>query len=337
MMKIEVGIGVLSLPQVFDTLGMIPGVLALLAISSITTWSAYIVGCFKLNHPDMYTIADVVWIFIAGSGILGLSIGLNAVSMHATCTAAFVAVATVIGWIFTSVQTLGKMSWVAWAGMGSVLGAAFTLTIAVGVQGRPANVALSQVDPTTEWQLWGDLVYYYCGSNVASLVLSSAGALMKRVCYGLALPGLIVSTVLNAHLTSKYIFICRLQGTKHLTTNTWTHWITWLGCTSTIIVIAYCIASGIPEFSALVSLISAVFGTFMSFHPMGCMWLYDNWTKEQTTWWYFMVSWSCFVLVAGTFLMISGSYGSVVALIDIFNGDDTSSSAWSCDDNSNSV
>lgn len=59
MMKIEVGIGVLSLPQVFDTLGMIPGVLALLAIASITTWSGYVVGCFKLNHPDVYGIADV--------------------------------------------------------------------------------------------------------------------------------------------------------------------------------------------------------------------------------------------------------------------------------------
>lgn len=165
MMKIEIGIGVLSLPRVFDTLGMIPGVLALLAIASITTWSGYVVGCFKLNHPEVYGVADVgalmfgsagreifsvtfclrkdldpdhfrgimltlkaVCIFIAGSGILSLSIGLNAVSMHATCTAVFVAVAAVIGWVFASVRTLGKMSWVAWAGMGSVLGACENLS-----------------------------------------------------------------------------------------------------------------------------------------------------------------------------------------------------------------
>lgn len=79
-----------------------------------------------------------VWIFIAGSGILGLSIGLNAVSMHAICTAGFVAVAAVIGWILASVRTLGRMSWVAWAGMGSVL--------AAGEKNYPGMQQVSQTD-----------------------------------------------------------------------------------------------------------------------------------------------------------------------------------------------
>lgn len=40
------------------------------------------------------------WIIVAGSGILGISISLNPISNHATCTAAFVAVAAVY-WILT--------------------------------------------------------------------------------------------------------------------------------------------------------------------------------------------------------------------------------------------
>merc|ERR1712070_920459 len=64
------------------------------------------------------------------------------------------------------------------------------------------------------------------------------------------------------------------------------HWGTWLGCTSVITLIAYCIASGIPAFGGLVSLVGAVFGTLLCFLPMPCMWFYDNWnTKERTTWW----------------------------------------------------
>jgi len=38
MMKTQIGLGVLSIPLVFDTLGMIPGIIVLLAIAIITTW-----------------------------------------------------------------------------------------------------------------------------------------------------------------------------------------------------------------------------------------------------------------------------------------------------------
>lgn len=59
MMKTQIGLGVLSIPLNFDTLGMIPGVICLLAIGGITTWSDYIVGVFKLNHRSVYGIDDV--------------------------------------------------------------------------------------------------------------------------------------------------------------------------------------------------------------------------------------------------------------------------------------
>jgi len=61
------------------------------------------------------------WIFVAGSAILSVSIGLNAVSEHGTCTAVFVAVAAVVAWILTSIPTLSKLSWLAAAGAVSIL------------------------------------------------------------------------------------------------------------------------------------------------------------------------------------------------------------------------
>lgn len=117
------------------------------------------------------------------------------------------------------------------------------------------------------------------------------------------------------------------------------HWGTWLGCTGGITVIAYLIASGIPVFGGLVSLIGALLGTLMSFQPMGCMWLYDNWTpgkQERTLRWTLMVCWSVFVVLSGTFLMVAGTYGSIVSIIDTYEKSG-GSAAWSCADNSNSV
>lgn len=65
MMKTQIGLGVLSIPLNFDTLGMIPGLICLLTIAVITTWSDYIVGVFKLNHRSVYGIDDVGYL-IAG-------------------------------------------------------------------------------------------------------------------------------------------------------------------------------------------------------------------------------------------------------------------------------
>lgn len=59
MIKTQIGMGVLSIPSVFDTLGMIPGVICLCAIGTITTWSDYIVGAFKVKHRHVYGIDDV--------------------------------------------------------------------------------------------------------------------------------------------------------------------------------------------------------------------------------------------------------------------------------------
>lgn len=124
-----------------------------------------------------------------------------------------------------------------------------------------------------------------------------------------------------------------LRGSKHLTSNTTIHWVTWIGSTATVAIVAYIVASGIPVFGGLVSLIGALFGTFLSLQPMGCMWLYDHWKDERTTRWYLMVGWSVFIIVSGTFLMIAGTYGSIEGIIQ--SPDRTG--AWSCADNSNST
>ena len=46
----------------------------------------------------------------------------------------------------------------------------------------------------------GCVVYYYCGSYVASPALGSAGGMIEKICYGLALPGLIVTLTIVAHV-----------------------------------------------------------------------------------------------------------------------------------------
>lgn len=164
MMKTQFGLGVLSIPDVLNTLGLIPGVICICTISGITTWSNYMIGCFKLKHRDVYGIDDagglmfgpigreffavgicicecilrqggrydtdrylLDWIFCAGSGMVSSSIGLNAISEHGACTAVFVAVAAIVSFALASIRTLGKITWVAWVGLASVFIAGVSL------------------------------------------------------------------------------------------------------------------------------------------------------------------------------------------------------------------
>lgn len=65
-------------------------------------------------------------------------------------------------------------------------------------------------------QVVGVVVYRYCGSYVSNPALGSAGVLMKKVCYGLALPGVLVSTVLITHVCPGSVDISSLLTSSSL-------------------------------------------------------------------------------------------------------------------------
>ena len=58
----------------------------------------------------------------------------------------------------------------------------------------------AQAGSTIIYLIVAVVIYYYCGSFVASPALGSAGILIKRIGYGLALPGLLVTTTIVLHV-----------------------------------------------------------------------------------------------------------------------------------------
>jgi hypothetical protein len=63
------------------------------------------------------------------------------------------------------------------------------------------SLMLCQFGITSTYITVGTVIYYYCGSYVASPALGSAGGVVKRVAYGIALPGLIATTTLVLHVS----------------------------------------------------------------------------------------------------------------------------------------
>ena len=65
----------------------------------------------------------------------------------------------------------------------------------------PKSLVLCQSLVTVTYLVIGIVMYYYCGSYIASPALGSAGKLLKQISYGIALPGLIVSSTMSTHVS----------------------------------------------------------------------------------------------------------------------------------------
>ncbi|GAA5979055.1 hypothetical protein JCM11641_004957 [Rhodosporidiobolus odoratus] len=412
--KSQIGLGVLSIPDVFHTLGLGPGVITIIAIAIMSTYTDYYLGGpWKRLHPTCYSVSDcggivagsfgrelfgvAYWLLmtcIAGSALLGLSTALNAVSLHGTCTAVFVAVSAVATFFPASLRTLGSIKWIGWVGLISMVVSILLVTIAVGSGGRPSPapqegpwtkdivywgnptfsdamnavsnivfsyagtaaflpicsemrnprdytkaVILCQSFVTAFYIVVGVVVYLYAGQYVASPALGTAGVLIKRVAYGLALPGLLAAAVIYSHLPAKWIFVRCLRNSRHLTHPTKTHWLVWLSCTGGCVLFSYIIASAIPVFGGLVGLVGALFGSFLTLSGVSWMWFYDHWARlrspaDRNGRLLAMAAFNAFIIVVGLFICVAGTYGSVISIRDDYaaNG----GRPFTCADNSGS-
>ncbi|KAF7195545.1 N amino acid transport system protein [Pseudocercospora fuligena] len=410
MMKTQVGIGALSIPGAFETLGLIPGLFVLIIVAIMTTWSNHMAGRFCLKHKDVFSLDQagkemfggpgeyillaclmLYYIFTAGSALVSVSTCLNALSEHGACTAAFIAVAAIVAFCLASVPKIAQIGWFAPVAMMFIVSSLFTVSIAVSLQ-RPA--AAPQTGPwSSDYKLFaspsfpqamaavstiifsftgtpyfftifaemrvkkdyfksmylcqsvvfsiyaitGIMVYYFCGSYVTSPALGSAGRLIKKVAYGLGLPGLVITSMIVCHVPAKTLFLRCLAGTIHVKSKTWQHWTVWFSCTSGVVLVAYIIASAVPGFSSLVSLIGALFGTLIVLQPYAMMWWYDERHRDHSRRnrrWYAAAVWASFIFVAGCFCTVSGTWGALQKIIQAYQAD--AGSVWSCADNSGS-
>lgn len=206
------------------------------------------------------------------------------------------------------------------------------------------------------------IVYAKAGQYLVSPALGSAGPLFKKICYGFALPAVLVSGIIYSHMAAKQMFVRILRGTRHLTKNTATHWSVWTGSYVIALAVAFLLAAAIPIFDDLLSVIGATVGSLFCILAGGWTNLFllaaeedamtnnenpsSSWalrsyraafTSPNKSWkrkGHFFLG--VFLVLAGCFLLVGATYGSVVQIVDAYNSGEVSS-AFSCADNSNST
>jgi hypothetical protein len=138
-------------------LGALGGALSVIGWGLLNTYTAMIQGDFRNRHLGTHSIADMAgliggsvlkevvgvlflaaYVLCTGSGILGVSIGINALSTHAACSVWWGLLATFCVAATASVRKFHTIGWLTWVGFASIFVAVFIVVIAVTTLDRPA-------------------------------------------------------------------------------------------------------------------------------------------------------------------------------------------------------
>ncbi|KAJ5957812.1 Amino acid transporter transmembrane [Penicillium viridicatum] len=341
MVAETISLGILSLPAAIAGIGLVPGLIILIGLGLLSTYTGYVIGQFKWRYPHISSMADagevlmgpfgrelfgtgqlLFLIFLMASHILTFTVALNSITGHGTCSIVFGVVGLILSLILSLPRTLEKMSWLSLVSFISIFTAVMVTMIALGIQNDGAavkpvveanlvtgimsacNIAFSYVSHNTFFTFMAELkdpkdfpkalallqsidmtlyivaavvIYRFTGADVASPALGSAGLLISRIAYGIALPTkIVIAGVINGHVAAKSLYVRIFAGTDRMHKRDWVSMGSWVGIAFGLWVIAWVIAEAIPVFNNLLSLITALFGSWFTFGFTGMFWLHMN-------------------------------------------------------------
>lgn len=192
------------------------------------------------------------------------------------------------------------------------------------------SLALLQTCAITFYVVVASVIYYYAGEGVRSPALSSASPLFMKISYGIAIPTIVVAGVINGHVAIKQLYKTFCTAEIVNGKGFWSYAI-WFAILVAFWLVAWLIAETIPDFNALLALVSALFGSWFTYGIAGWLYLYDysrgaikkNW-KSRT-----QIVTSVGLLVLAAALMGLGTYSAIQVIISKTDG-----KSFSCGDNS---
>ncbi|KAJ5364135.1 uncharacterized protein N7496_009848 [Penicillium cataractarum] len=387
----SVSLGVLSLPSAVATLGLVPGVILIIGLGLLATYTGYNIGLMRERYPHIQNLADageillgrfgrelfgagqfLFCIFVMGSHILTFRVMMNTITNHGTCSIVFSLVGMLISLVLSIPRTMRGMTWISFASFLSIFSAVMITMIAVSVEEHPGRVIEATVETNlyTAFQAVSNIVfaycahvaffgliaemetpkdfkkslfmlqgfeiclyltaavviYYYVGTDVQAPALLSAGPLMKKIAFGIAIPTIVGAGVVNGHIGLKYIYFRLTAKSDLMHQRNWKSVGLWLALGASCWIVAWIIAEAIPVFSDLNSLISALFASWFSYGLSGVYWLHLNagqWFASPRK--IALTILNIAIALFGLALCVLGLYASGTAIHD-----DTSSASFSC-------
>ncbi|OQE37881.1 hypothetical protein PENCOP_c009G04345 [Penicillium coprophilum] len=167
MIAETISLGILALPKALAILGLVPGILTILGVGIISTYTAYTIGQFKCRHVQVHSMADagellmgrlgrsildvgqiIFFVLVMGSHVLTFSIMMNVLTGHSSCTIIFSVVGLVASFMLTLPRRLERLSHISSVSFVSIVGAVLTGMIGVTlVRDGPVHVPAFSTPP----------------------------------------------------------------------------------------------------------------------------------------------------------------------------------------------
>ncbi|KAJ5936213.1 hypothetical protein N7454_005511 [Penicillium verhagenii] len=253
----------------------------------------------------------IFFIFIMASHLLTFTVAMNTITNHGTCTIVFGIVGMVLSfmsWLslvsFASILTAVLITMIAlgiekpdatvvaiantnlYHGFTAVTNIVFAFCSHGAFFGLMAelrnprdftkSLCLLQGIDVSLYLIAAVVIYRYAGDGVTSPALGSASPLVSKIAYGIALPTIVIAGVINGHVAFKYVYVRIFRGTDRMHKRDTLAISSWIGIALCMWILAWIIASAIPVFSDLLSLITALFASWFSFGFPSIMWLFMN-------------------------------------------------------------
>lgn len=178
------------------------------------------------------------------------------------------------------------------------------------------------------YTLTGCLVYVFCGTNVESPAILSAGFTVSRVAFGIALPVIFISGSINTTVVCRYMIGRIFRNSPIKYTNTRMGWIVWVSFCAIVTVIAWVIAEAVPFFNDLLGLISSLFISGFSFYFPALFWFVlireGPWYKGTKNICLSIINGIIFVM--GLAILGCGAYASAKDIADEYSSGEVGSS-----------
>lgn len=156
-----VSLGVLSLPSVLATLGLVPGIIIIIVIAILSGYSGLVFGEFCQRYPDLQSFGDAgevmartLWgprwgficheimgwgqtifmVFVMGSHLLTWTIALNNLTDSSQCTIMWAGVGLVVFFVLNTPRTLQYTSYMSIASTLSIFTAVIVTIVDVAIE-----------------------------------------------------------------------------------------------------------------------------------------------------------------------------------------------------------
>ncbi|KAI9923735.1 hypothetical protein MW887_008362 [Aspergillus wentii] len=288
MVAETVSLGVLSLPAAVAGLGLVPALIVLIGLGVLASYTGYVIGQFEWRYPHISNAADAGEVIMGrfGRGLLSMGQILFLVFSMASHLLTFRMVMNTMTWnmfndIFDSFVSILAAVLVTMIGVvvqnpGVAAKATVDVDLIIGLLRYPILYFHMVVSHNTFFTMISELEdprdfpkalallqcidasichCCYAGADVASPAPGPASPLISKITCGIALRTIIGAGVINGHVAFKRAYLRIFAGTDRMHNRDWAAVSSWIGIGLGLWIVAWIIASAIPVFNNLLSLV----------------------------------------------------------------------------------